>query len=131
MPPRTLPAFKSSAGAMLVCLCAAIAFAPGPFGCVQASADKPLVQIDLGGEPEPIDASSVPPTSSHEEARQRLAEAYAHIRALQRQVQRLENKIDDLKKDLKEVKKERDHYEDLYKDCRKRYERLRKSLERD
>jgi len=67
----------------LACTLSAVLLAAG---CVSVKAPE---QITIGGR-EPVDAREVPPTSSHEQARQELARAYAEIRRLQRRVQELE-----------------------------------------
>jgi TolA-binding protein len=78
-------------------------------GCVNLKAPE---QINVGtGRHQPVDAGQVPPTKTHEEARQKLAEAYAEIRYLQ-------SKVADLEKDKKELKAERE-------DCEKKYKKLK------
>ena len=78
-------------------------------GCLQI--DTPdNISVDTGRR-QPVDASQAPPTSSHEEARQKLAEAYAEIRHLQ-------NKVADLEKDKRELKAERE-------DCEKKMKRMK------
>ncbi|HVP09931.1 MAG TPA: hypothetical protein VMV94_01950 [Phycisphaerae bacterium] len=75
-------------------------------GCVNVKAPE---QINVGTGPHhPVDASQVPPTKTHEEARQKLAEAYAEIRYLQ-------SKVADLEKDKKELKAQREEWEKKYK----------------
>ena len=69
-------------------------------GCVSLKAPE---QVYVNGRPRVSDPSTVPPTSSHAEARQKLAEAYDEIRYLRR-------KVTDLKKDKHELKAERDKY---------------------
>jgi outer membrane murein-binding lipoprotein Lpp len=79
-------------------------------GCVNVKAPE---EINLGtGRHQPVDASQVPPTATHEEARQKLAEAYAEIRHLQ-------SKVADLEKDKKELKAQRE-------ECEKKYKKLKK-----
>ncbi len=78
-------------------------------GCMNIKAPE-NISVDTGRR-QHVDASQVPPTSTHEEARQRLAEAYAEIR-------RLEGKIAGLEKDKRELKTEKE-------DCEKKYKRLR------
>jgi outer membrane murein-binding lipoprotein Lpp len=91
-------------------LCSAIA-ALVAAGCVSVGTPREIsVNTDVGGRP-PVDASSVPPTRDHEEARQKLAEAYAEIRSLRSRVDRLE-------RDKKELKRERDGYKDERDECR-------------
>ncbi len=75
-------------------------------GCVNVKAPE---RIDLGGRPEPVDSGRVPPTSSHEQARQELVKAYQNIQYLERENQ-------ELRKDAAEYKRERD-------ECRDRLER--------
>lgn len=100
--------------AMLLLLVAAVALVAGAasFGCVQAKAPE-RIDIDVGGGHDPIDTSRVPPTASHEEARQKLAEAY-------REIDRLRKEVDGLKKDKKELKAEREEYKDKYEKEKKR-----------
>jgi outer membrane murein-binding lipoprotein Lpp len=76
-------------------------------GCVNVKAPE---QINVGSRPgrRSLDTSSVPPTRSHLEARQKLAEAYDRIRYL-------EAKIDDLEEDKRELKEDRDDYKRKYK----------------
>jgi outer membrane murein-binding lipoprotein Lpp len=79
-------------------------------GCVNVKAPE---EINVGtGRHQPVDASQVPPTKTHEEARQKLAEAYAEIRHLQ-------SKVADLEKDKKELKAQRE-------ECEKKYKKLKK-----
>lgn len=76
-------------------------------GCINVKAPE---QINVGSRPgrRSIDTSSVPPTRSHQEARQKLAQAYDRISYL-------EAKNDDLKEDKRELKEERDEYKRKYK----------------
>ena len=69
-------------------------------GCVSLKAPE---QVYFNGRPRVSDPSTVPPTGSHAEARQKLAEAYDEIRYLRR-------KVTDLKEDKRELKTERDKY---------------------
>ncbi len=77
-------------------------------GCVSVKAPE---SISIGDRPRRIDSSRVPPTQSHEEARQRLAEAYERNR-------HLEAKVADLERDKEELKKERDEYKRQYKNAK-------------
>ena len=79
-------------------------------GCVQA---PERIDIDLGGGRDRVDTSRVPPTSSHEEARQKLAEAYNRI-------DYLESKVEGLEKDKRGLKAEREEYKDRYEREKKR-----------
>jgi hypothetical protein len=72
-----------------------------PAACVEVEAPE---HINLQPHPEVADPSQVPPTNSHEEARQELAEAYAEIRYLR-------GKVADLEED-------KDHLERKLDDCR-------------
>ena len=74
-------------------------------GCINVTAPE---RITVGSHPRRIDSSRVPPTRSHNEARQRLAEAYARNRYL-------EAKVANLKRDKEELKEERDDYKRRYK----------------
>jgi hypothetical protein len=78
-------------------------------GCLNVKAPE-SISVDTGRR-QPVDASQVPPTASHEEARQKLAEAYAEIR-------RLKDKVADLEKDKRELKAERE-------DCEKKMKRMK------
>ena len=77
-------------------------------GCVSIKAPE---NISVGDRPREIDSSRVPATRSHEEARQRLAEAYERNRYL-------EAKVDELEREKDELEDERDDY-------KRRYERLK------
>lgn len=82
-------------------------------GCVNLKAPE---QINVGtGRHEPVDASKVPPTSSHEEARQKLAEAYGEI-------QHLQSKVAGLERDKRELKAEREECEKKYKKLKDRHD---------
>jgi len=81
-------------------------------GCVNVKAPE---RIDVGGGGpgrEPIDTSRVPPTASHEEARQRLGEAYERIRYLEGKVHGLEEDKRDLKREKEEYKKKYEREKD-------------------
>ncbi len=81
-------------------------------GCVSIKAPEE-VYIANRNRPERIDSSRVPPTNSHEEARQKLAEAYERNRFLEDKVQKLEREMRKLKDDRDEYKekyeREKDH----------------------
>lgn len=79
-------------------------------GCLNVKAPE---QINVGTHPQRVDSSRVPPTRSHEEARQLLARAYERNRYL-------EAKASELKRDNKKLKQERDEY-------KRRYERAQSS----
>ncbi|MFH1419612.1 MAG: hypothetical protein ABII12_15150 [Planctomycetota bacterium] len=82
-------------------------------GCISVKAPE---EINVGSQRRrPADTSRVPHTSSHEEARQKLAEAYEEIR-------HLENKARDLENDKRKCKRERDEYKDKYEHLRDRYD---------
>ncbi|MHC4477467.1 MAG: hypothetical protein ACYTEL_17605 [Planctomycetota bacterium] len=74
-------------------------------GCVSVKAPE---RISIGDHPRRIDSTRVPPTQSHEEARQLLAEAYERNRYL-------EAKVADLERDKQKLKAERDEYKRRYK----------------
>jgi len=74
--------------------------------CVSVKAPE---RINIQPHPAVADPSQVPPTASHEEARQRLAEAYAEIRYLRDKVYRLDNENERLEH-------ERDRYKDMCDD---------------
>jgi len=75
----------------------------GVAGCLQVQAPKEI-NVGTGRGHEPIDTSRVPPTQSHEEARQKLAEAYDRISYLEGKVRGLEKDKRELKSDLEECK---------------------------
>jgi len=83
-------------------------------GCINVKAPE---EINVGSSPgrQPIDTSRLPRTQSHEEARQKLAEAYQRI-------DYLEDKVRDLDKDKRELKDERDDYKRKYKREKKRHD---------
>jgi predicted RNase H-like nuclease (RuvC/YqgF family) len=87
--------------------------APLSAGCLNVQTPREIsVNTDVGTR-ERVDTSSVPPTASHEEARQKLANAYAEIRSLRSDVASLE-------RDKKDLKRERD-------DCRKEVKQVQKA----
>jgi hypothetical protein len=67
-------------------------------GCVSLKAPD---QVYFDGGRRVADPAEVPPTSSHAEARQKLAEAYGEIRHLR-------GEVADLEEDKRELKAERD-----------------------
>ena len=75
-------------------------------GCVSLKAPE---QINFQPHAQVADPSSVPPLASMDEARQKLAEAYAEIRYLR-------GKVRDLEDDKDELKAERDHYKHRHDD---------------
>lgn len=77
-------------------------------GCVSLKAPE-NVHIANRNEPRRVDSRRVPLTSSHEDARQKLAEAYERNRYLEDKVQRLE-------RDKRELKDELDDLKDKYDD---------------
>ncbi len=88
-------------------------------GCLKIGGDEPLVRVNAPREsPPPVDTSRVPPISSVEEGRQRLAEAYQRIDYLERQLDDATRSNTKLKADLKTAKKERDAYKDQVKKMR-------------
>ena len=78
-------------------------------GCVNVKAPE---EINVGSGRRPVDASSVPATHSHDEARQRLAEAYDEIRYLNSKVHNLEDDKDKLKREKEEYKKKYEREKD-------------------
>ena len=85
----------------------------GAAGCVNVR--PPDIQIGTGPPPEDVDASRVPPTATHEEARAELEKAYRQLRYLEDRVRRLEA-------DNRELEAERDEYEDKYDRLKDKYE---------
>lgn len=85
----------------------------GTSGCLKIGGNEPLVRVNAPrNEPAPMDTSRVPPISSVEEGRQRLAEAYARIDYLERELASTQRDKEKLRADLKTAKKERDVYKD-------------------
>ena len=77
-------------------------------GCVSVKAPE---SISVGDHPRRIDSSRVPPTQSHEEARQLLGEAYERNRYL-------EAKVTELEREKEELEDERDEYKRQYEKAR-------------
>ena len=76
-------------------------------GCLHVSApDK--VSLSANASPRRVDNRRVPATKSHEEARQKLAEAYGRNRYLER-------KVEDLEEEARELEKEKEEYKRKYK----------------
>jgi hypothetical protein len=105
------PARHQPAGPWNLSLCAVlvvasiITFALGTVGCVNVKAPE-QVYVERH---RPVDASQVPPTSSHEEARQRLGEAYGEIRHLQARNNELERDRSKLRRELEDCRDGRKH----------------------
>lgn len=78
-------------------------------GCVSLKAPE---RISVNDRPARVDSSRVPETRSHEEARQRLAEAYERNRYLEGKVERLERDKEELKRERDEYKRRADRYDD-------------------
>ncbi|MFH1747731.1 MAG: hypothetical protein ABIG44_11905 [Planctomycetota bacterium] len=80
-------------------------------GCVSVTAPE---KIEMGGraQPEPVDSSQIPPTASHEEARQELTKAYRWVKHVERENEDLRDKADEYKRERDKYKKERDRYKD-------------------
>lgn len=91
-------------GFAVTCLCGAVL--PG---CVNVKAPE---RISVNERPARVDSSSVPPTRSHEEARQLLAEAYERNRYLEGKVERLERDKEELKRERDEYKRRAERYDD-------------------
>lgn len=78
-------------------------------GCVSVKAPE---RINVNDRPARVDSSRVPPTSSHEEARQLLADAYERNRYLEGKVERLERDKDELKRERDDYKRRAKQYDD-------------------
>ncbi len=91
---------------LVLAVAACFAVGIGLAGCVNI--DAPDISVGSSSGRRPIDASRVPPTKSHDEARQKLAESYERIRYL-------EAKIRDLEEDKEKLKDKRDEYKRKYK----------------
>ena len=97
----------------LALLAAVLGIAACLSGCTTVKAPE---RIDINVERhQPVNAAQVPPTASHEEARQRLAEAYGEIRYLQA-------KVRDLEEDKAKLRRERDEYKEKYKREKDKYD---------
>ena len=83
-------------------------------GCVNVRGLEGI-NVDARHRPRRIDSSRVPPTHSHAEARQRLAEAYERNRYLEHKVGKLED-------DKRKLKAQRDDYKRRYKREKKRHD---------
>ncbi len=94
-------------------LAAVVMCLPALAGCVNVKAPE---NIQVGGRSEPVDASKVPPTRDHAEARQKLAEAYAEIRHLQEEVRDLEEDKASYKRKYKECERKYEDLKDRYED---------------
>lgn len=88
----------------------------GTAGCLKIGGNEPLVRVQSSDKPAPVDTSRVPPISSVEEGRQRLAEAYQRIDYLERELAEANRDKQKLKADLKKAKQERDRYKDRLED---------------
>ncbi|MCZ6815645.1 MAG: hypothetical protein O7F76_02975 [Planctomycetota bacterium] len=73
------------------------------------------VSVFGGRRQKPVDASQVPKTNSHEEAKRVLEKAYAEIRHLNRKVEKLEES-------KRKAKDERDEWKRKYKRLEDRYD---------
>lgn len=74
-------------------------------GCVSVRAPE---RINIGSNrPEPVDSRRIPPTSSHEQARQELNKAYANIQHLESENQRLERKAAEYRQERDDCKEGR------------------------
>ena len=89
-------------------------------GCLNVGTPREIsVNTDVNTR-QPVDASSVPPTATNEECRQKLAEAYSEIRYLR-------DKVDKLDRDKKDLKRDRDSYKKERDDCRKQVKQEQKN----
>jgi hypothetical protein len=78
-------------------------------GCVNVKAPE---RISVNDRPRRVDSSHVPPTRSHEEARQLLAEAYERNRYLEEKVARLERENDELEEERDAYRRRSDRDDD-------------------
>ncbi len=85
------------------------------WGCVSVKAPE---RISVNGRSHrgSTNTRSVPHTTSHEDARRRLAEAYAEIDELRARNSRLERKERELKQDNDDCERRLDRCEDRYDD---------------
>lgn len=82
-------------------ICSLVALGLGMTGLTGCFSVKAPEQINIGSgssRPEPVDSRRVPPTTSHEHARQELAKAYQNIQYLERENDKLRRKIDEMKR---------------------------------
>jgi TolA-binding protein len=85
-------------------------------GCVSVKAPE-RINVDRGRSHRgSTDTRSVPPTSSHEDARRKLAQAHAEIDELRDRNRRLEDKQSELKQDNDDCERRLDRCEDRYDD---------------
>ncbi len=85
-------------------------------GCVSVKAPE-RINLDGGRSRRgSTDTRSVPPTSSHEDARRKLAQAHAEINELRDRNRRLESKERELKQDNDDCERRLDRCEDRYDD---------------
>lgn len=91
-------ALSRAAGFML--LGAVFAFS----GCLHVSAPDEI-NLSAGTSPRRVDNRRVPTTKNHEEARQKLAEAYGRNRYLERRVEELEDEVRELEEEKEEYKR--------------------------
>ena len=77
-------------------------------GCLSIKAPE-RIEVGNSSRPEPVDSSRIPPTTSHEQARQELAKAYQNIQYLERENQRLDRKAADYKRERDECRKRHDN----------------------
>ncbi len=107
---------KLNAGIFLFAVCV---FLPG---CLSVKAPD---EINIGSSRpgrRPIDTRRVPPTRTHEEARQKLAQAYDRIHYLEGEVRSLKKDLDDLEDDLEDMEEERDEWEEKYDRLEDKYD---------
>ncbi|HNO77560.1 MAG TPA: hypothetical protein PKN33_05815 [Phycisphaerae bacterium] len=85
------------------------------WGCVSVKAPE---RINMNGRSHrgSTDTRSVPHTTSHEDARRKLAEAYAEIDELRERNSRLERKERELKQDNDDCERRLDRCEDRHDD---------------
>jgi len=85
-------------------------------GCGSVSVNVPE---SYGHSRPKVDSSKLPRTADHPDCRNRLQEAYQHIRRLENKIDDLEKDKDELKQDKKQLKREIKHLEkrlDRYED---------------
>lgn len=95
----------------LICL---VALCGAAGGCVTVRAPEEI-HIGSGPRPAKVDSSQVPATTSHEQARAELINAYQQIRYLEHQNKRCRAKLED-------AKERGDDYKRKYKRLEKKYD---------